>query len=213
MNSSASKATNRGRPIVQEKQESQKAKLMEAALSLLEDKPIREITIRELAEQADVNSAMISYYFKNKEGVFIALMDKISNQLFAQMQKMTKNPNPLRSLIVMMIQQFKENKGFARLIHEQLMVNETQLNDDFINRFPKRMAQVLPKLIMDNTAITNNKKATHAAFSLMMLIITPFIVGAVRTVAWGISDDELYGPDWAEQIYSLFMSGCAEENI
>ena len=201
----------RGRPIVHDKQEQQKAKLLAAAQQLLAEKPYRSVTIRELAERAEVNSAMIGYYFKNKEGLFIALLDKMSEQLFCNMQEILSAENPLRSLIEMMTNNFITNKGFARLIHDEFMSKESQFGNAFIERFPKRMAKILPQLIIENTAITDPDKAKYAAFSLMMLIIAPFIGEPVRKLAWGISDDEIQGPIWTEHIYSLFMLGCSRE--
>ena len=71
---------------------------------------------------------------------------------------------------------------------------------------------MLPKLIIENTPITDPTKANYAAFSLMMLIITPFMAEHVRKTGWGISDQEIQSPVWAEHIYSLFMLGCSKEN-
>ena len=201
----------RGRPVVHAKQDEQKAKLLAAAQKLLIEKSYRSVTIRELAETADVNSAMIGYYFKNKEGLFIALMDKMSEQLFITMQQVQLSDNPLRSFIEMMITKFSINRGFARLIYDEFMTSDSQLGHDFMERFPKRMSKMLPLLIIKNTAITDPIKANYAAFSLMMLIITPFIAGPVRKVGWGISDQEIKSPAWSEHIYKLFMLGCSEE--
>ena len=201
----------RGRPISHDKQEQQKSKLLTVAQKLLAEKPYRSVTIRELAEGAEVNSAMIGYYFKNKEGLFIALLDEMSEQLFCNMQQILTAENPLRSLIEMMTSNFNKNKGFAQLIHDEFMSKESQFGNAFIERFPKRMAKILPQLIIENTAISDPDKAKYAAFSLMMLIIAPFIGEPVRKLAWGISDDEIQGPIWAEHIYTLFMLGCSKE--
>jgi len=93
------------------------------------------------------------------------------------------------------------------------MSKNSQLGNDFIERFPKRMSKMLPQLIIDNTSITDPVKANYAAFSLMMLIITPFLAEHVRKSGWGISDDEIQSTQWTEHIYSLFVHGCSREKI
>ena len=203
----------RGRPLVHANQEQQKAKLLFAAQELLVEKSYRSITIRELAEGANVNSAMIRYYFGNKEGLFVALLDEMSEQFFTSLGQIHNTKNPLRSIIEVLIKRFSVNKGFARLVYDELKASESQLSQAFIERFPKRMATILPQLIMDNTAIRDKKRANYAAFSLMMLIITPFTAEPVRKIAWGISDDEIQSPVWADHIYSLFMLGCDKDKI
>ena len=77
--------TIKGRPVNPEKQAMQKAKLLASAEQLLAEKPYVNITIRELAQHSGINSAMISYYFTNKEGLFIALLDEMSTKHFTVM--------------------------------------------------------------------------------------------------------------------------------
>ena len=207
-----SNSRERGRPVDEEKHAQQRGKLLAAAKDLLEIKSYNSVTIRELAERAGVNSAMISYYFNNKQGLFIALVDEMSEQMFNNFKAMSKTDDPIRSFIEMMIKVLTTSKGFARLIHDEVMSTDSDFRDIFIERFPKRMANLLPNMIIQNTAITDMTKAKYSAFSLMMLLITPFIHEPVRKHAWDISDEELMDPTWAEHVYTLFISGCSMEN-
>ena len=54
--------------------------LLKAAEESLEEKDFREITVRELAARANVNPAMIRYYFKTKEGLFSLLIDRVFSE-------------------------------------------------------------------------------------------------------------------------------------
>ena len=202
------KYVQRGRPIDEHKQSQQKQKLLDAAQILLAKKSFGSLTIRELADTAKVNSAMISYYFNNKEGLFIALIDEMSNKLFDNLQLVSRAENPIHSFITMMIKMLSSNKSFARLIQDEVLSNESHFKTIFIERFPKKMAKLLPQLIINNTNITETKKAQYAAFLLMMMIITPFTHEAVRQDAWGISDQEIKSPLWINHLYGLFINGC-----
>lgn len=203
-----SNTSTRGRPFDPQKQQQQKAKLLDAAQMLLSEKSFREITVRELAKRAEINSAMISYYFGNKEGLFLALLDQLSEKYFVNLKQIASQEQPIKLFIQFMLQMFSENSGFARLVHDELSAENSQIAEAFIERFPRRMANVLPMLIKANTAINDDKKAKYAAFSLMTMIVMPFVGRAVRDKAWNISDDEIQSSDWAEHIYSMFMFGC-----
>ncbi|HUN46774.1 MAG TPA: TetR/AcrR family transcriptional regulator [Stellaceae bacterium] len=54
---------------------SQAAKLMTVAMDLFSQRDFASITIKDIAKAARVNSALIYYYFKNKEDLFRAMIE------------------------------------------------------------------------------------------------------------------------------------------
>lgn len=76
----------RGRPVNAITQQQRKHGLMNTAFELLKEKSYRSITIWEIAAKANMQSAMISYYFGDKEGLFIALLEILAKQQFEQFQ-------------------------------------------------------------------------------------------------------------------------------
>ncbi|MCW8879793.1 MAG: TetR/AcrR family transcriptional regulator [Kangiellaceae bacterium] len=199
----------RGRPVDPAKQAEQKQNLLIAARQLMSEKTYRSITIRELGERAGVNSAMVKYYFENKEGLFIALLDHMANEHFSRVTQLASAENPIKALIQNMLAMLSDNKGLARMIHDEILHNDSVLRDAFIERFPKRMSQFLPMLIQRELAIDNPLTAKYLAFNLISLIITPYIGEPVRKMAWKISDEELTQPEWAEHIYQFFINGSS----
>jgi len=206
----------KGRPVNPDKQAMQKAKLLASAEQLLAEKSFANITIRELAQHSGVNSAMISYYFTNKEGLFIALLDEMSTKHFIVMQAITHSADPIKTFIETILTMLNKNHGLARLIHQEFSMGSSKdssasnstLSDLFIDRFPRKMADFIPKLIEKHTSINDDCKAKYAAFSLVTMLITPFIHKSIRQQAWQISDEELQSPLWAEHIHQQFMFGC-----
>lgn len=198
----------KGRPVNPEKKAMQKAKLLASAEQLLAEKPYASITIRELAQRSGVNSAMISYYFTNKEGLFVALLDEMSTKHFTVMQTITHSADPIKTFIETILAMLNKNHGLARLIHQEFSTGNSTLSNVFIDRFPRKMAGFIPQLVKKNTLINDERKAKYAAFSLVTLIITPFIHKSIRQQAWEISDEELQSPSWAEHIHQQFMLGC-----
>ncbi|MGD8401693.1 MAG: CerR family C-terminal domain-containing protein [Bacillota bacterium] len=52
-----------------------RTKLLQAALPLFATKGFKAVSVKEIAREAGVNSALISYYFGSKDGLYRALMD------------------------------------------------------------------------------------------------------------------------------------------
>ena len=205
----------KGRPIDIDKQAIQKGKLLSSAEVLLAEKPYANISIREIASHSGVNSAMVSYYFTNKEGLFIALLDEMSKKHFVVMQTIANSPEPIKTFIETILTMLNKHKGLARLIHNEFLAGNSTLSNAFIDRFPRKMASFIPQLIKKHTSIEDERTAKYVAFSLVTMLITPFINKSIRQQAWGISDEELKSPLWAEHIYQQFIFGCQrfEHNI
>ena len=141
------KTSSRGRPSDPQKQQLQKDKLLDAAQALLAIKPYKEVTIRDLADHAGLNSAMVRYYFNNKEGLFLALLDQMSKQHFVDMKQIASQQEPIKKFIQFMLKMLTQNNSLARLIHDEFANDNSKLGEAFIERFPKRMAKILPQLI------------------------------------------------------------------
>ncbi|WP_281560180.1 TetR/AcrR family transcriptional regulator [Thalassomonas sp. RHCl1] len=205
--------SSKGRPVDSEKQALQKQKLLDAALALLSEKSFSEITIRELGKVAGVNSAMVSYYFDNKEGLFIALLDQLSDKEFSRLRDLHREKEPIKAVITFMLTMVNQNPGLMKLVHSEAMTPDSTLGAAMIERFPKRMAGLLPELIAGQQAqgkIRADINPKYAAFSLISLIVTPFIVTPIREQAWQITNQELNTPQWTEHIYQLFISGMTK---
>jgi TetR/AcrR family transcriptional regulator len=70
-----------------------RTKLMETATQLFAHKGFNAVSIRELARTANVNSALISYYFKSKDGLYQEVMEE-QFILIAQLLKEVENLPP-----------------------------------------------------------------------------------------------------------------------
>lgn len=206
-----SKTTNpRGRPVNPTDQQDRKTRLMDAAYTLLQEKSYRSITIREIAEQAGMQSAMISYYFGDKQSLFIGLLEKQAEQQFIQFQKIFEDVNPIKAFIPMSIQYFANNGAITRLITDEILFQSSPLSDRFIDLFPKRMATILPDLIkkqQQQGLYRADANPTWTAFTLMTMILMPFIGSSIRQKAWDISESDVSSEAWAEHIYQLFSAG------
>ena len=208
--------TKRGRPIDPEIQLERKNQLIDAAYALLHEKSYRNITIREIAEQANTKSAMISYYFGGKQELFLAMMQREEENRLQSLQGVLKSKDPLKAFIYIAIKRFSEDPAITRFITDDVIHIDGPLRDQFINTMPKKIAEFLPVLIdqlKKKGLIRKNLDAKWAAFSLMNLIVMPFVGAFIRDNAWEISHEEVSGDEWAEHVYQLFLTGCQNTNM
>jgi len=205
------KKTSRGRPIDPGTQLKRKNRLIDAAYTLLHEKSYRDITIREIAEKAETKSAMISYYFSGKQGLFLAMMEREENKRLASLIGVLEAEDPLKAFIYEAISSFSEDRAITRFIADDVMHIDGPLRDKLVNTTPKKIAQFLPALIkqlQQKKILRLDIDTKKAAFSLMSLIVMPHIGAYVREHAWEISHEEISGEEWAEHVYQLFLTGC-----
>lgn len=69
-----------------------KEKLLAAAVPLFAEKGFAAVSIREVAESAGVNSALISYYFGGKSGLYEAVLNEQFSVITAFLQSLGAQP-------------------------------------------------------------------------------------------------------------------------
>lgn len=201
------KHIKKGRPVDGERQNRQRNKLINAGKALLDKKPYSKITIRDIANEAQLNSAMIKYYFGSKENLFISVVESLSSPLLTKLEKIEEEERPLYEFIISVSEILKFNPAVVSILKEEVMFKSTPLSYAFIKAFPGKVSELLPKLIITETSIKDEEKAGLAAFNLVSLIISPFLLDDIRTNVWNINDSQIFGKDWADYIYNLFLNG------
>ncbi|MFT7185889.1 MAG: AcrR family transcriptional regulator [Pseudohongiellaceae bacterium] len=205
----------RGRPVDPETQLERKNQFINAAYELLHTKSYRNITIREIAELACTKSAMISYYFGGKQELFIALLQREEGRRVQSLQAVLTAENPLKKFIMLATKRFSEDVAITRFITDDIIHHDGPLRVQFINMVPKKIAKFLHLLIDQlklKGILRQDLDSKWAAFSLMNLIVMPFVDAFIRDNVWGISHAEVSSEEWANHIYTLFTVGCQEMN-
>lgn len=197
----------RGRPVNPLKQTLQKNKLILAAQTLLNSKSYSQITIRDIAAEAEINSAMIKYYFGGKEALFVALIEQLADAQLGQFERLQQAEKPLLQFILIIDQVMQAQPGLVHLLHEEVLHKTTPLAYAFMDAFPARVSQFLPALVAKETGIDDPQVAKLAAFNLVSLMLAPLVLKTIRRQAWQIADETVQGSEWAEHLYHSFLNG------
>jgi len=157
-----------------------KTHIMEAAIELFAEKGFEGTSIRDLATKADVNVAMINYYFGSKEKLFECMVKQkaaytkdileeiVNNEHLSEIEKIDR-------IIDSYVLRLFSNRKFHRVIHQELMLNEREaLQDAIVNLlFPN-------SLLLRNVIDAGVKKGGFKKVDSMLVVAT--IVGTINQI-------------------------------
>lgn len=114
-----------------------KQQIIEAAIELFAQKGFEGTSIRDLAAKADVNVAMVNYYFGSKEKLFEALVEVKAASARGTLEELL-NDKTLTSIekidriIDSYVDRLFSHRKFHRLIHQELIMNQREALQDSI---------------------------------------------------------------------------------
>lgn len=205
----------RGRPQDPAKQEQTRQALRQAARDLLETKPYRSITIRELAQQAGTQSAMVSYYFTSKEGLFINLLDQSGEQrqqiLLSIVEQVRDHPERALELLVSnMIDAMSNDTWLVRLLQDEILTQQSQLREAFMDALPRRLSKGLKSLLttlMKQGVLRSDLNLEFTQASLMSNILFPLIAEPLLKEIAQVDRHVVSSDAWKQHITLLLKQG------
>lgn len=187
------------------------SKLMEAATLLFAAKGYAAVSIRELAEAAGTNSALISYHFGNKEGLYRAVLEKHFQELTRQMGILRKkNLSPLETIsgfagIVVNLHQTRPQ--LLRLVNSEF-ITPTACFEQVIKKYIEQNFRFLSAAIREGIRLKQFREdinPAYAAVALASLINFYFIAkpAAHLFLPPQPGQDEIYG----RQAVDIYLNG------
>ncbi|MGF1757146.1 TetR/AcrR family transcriptional regulator [Photobacterium sagamiensis] len=201
----------RGRPRDPEKQEQTRQALRDAAKQLLMQKSYRSITIRELAEMAGTQSGMVSYYFGNKEGLFINLLEELGAQRQQFMgdliQRIQANPQQAIDLLVdSMVGLVTSVPWLVRLLQDEIYSRDSKLRDSVPTKFGAGLIELFTKL-RQLGVIRADLEPKFVTASLFSVIMFPVIAEPLLSPVAGTNIQVLRSPEWKQHLVNLLKVG------
>ena len=151
--------------------------IMEAAERLFADKGFGGTSVRDIAESAGVNLAMISYYFGSKEKLMEAMFRYRGQHLTLQLQNLLQNQDlsPMQKVekfIEDYIDRIFQKQCFHKvLIREQIANNNNAITEQ-IFRLKQTNLALIKQLIVEGQKKGDFKKNVDISFLAMTLIGT-----------------------------------------
>ena len=162
--------------------------IMDAAEQLFAAKGFDGTSVRDIAERAAVNLAMISYYFGSKEKLMEAMFDYRSGFFKLQLETMINNRElapmqKVEQLIDQYIIKLTQQQCFHRVMVREQMVNNNIVISEKIQELKRRNQELIAKLIHEGQKKGDFKK--HIDIPLLMVTL-------IGTVSHMITTQHLY---------------------
>jgi TetR/AcrR family transcriptional regulator, ethionamide resistance regulator len=108
----------RGRRVRRTRGDDRERAILETAESLLEERPLHEVSVDDLARGAGISRPTFYFYFPSKEAVLLTLLDRMVDEARGQMQEAVERfsedpPRWLRAGITAIYETFKSHRAVS----------------------------------------------------------------------------------------------------
>jgi AcrR family transcriptional regulator len=158
--------------------------ILEAAEKLIADNGYDGTSIRDIAHAADVNVAMISYYFGSKDKLLQAIFEKRTEYWRSHLENLIEDKNvdsfeKINKLIDHYVDKIFNQTCFHRIMAQQQMTNDDSPIKKLILDTKKNNQELIKKLINEGQKRGEFRK--HVDTSLMMITMMGTINQLVTT--------------------------------
>jgi AcrR family transcriptional regulator len=114
------------------------------------------VTVREVAERAGVQPALVNYYFGSKQGLLQAVVVEVASAGVERIQRATRQSGSardrVRSLVESWVAGFAEDPYFPRLVAEQVLFGDDEAIAAFVQQFGRPNLAAIAGLLEDGEA-------------------------------------------------------------
>lgn len=169
--------------------------LLDAARECFPAKPFSAVSVRELADRADVNPAMIHYYFENKAGLYVALLEETMGPVLERLAEAVAAGDDLDSVVGLYLRTLHEHPWIPVLLVRDVLSGASPLRDVFADRIARRAGGLIRSLVahaQDRGRIRGHVDPRLAALSLVSLCLFPMVAAPVARQALDLEYDDTF---------------------
>jgi AcrR family transcriptional regulator len=206
-----------GRPRQGDGPEDVRAGLIAAATELFTQRGFDGVGVRDVANAAGVTPAMVSYYFGDKQGLHVAMIESVFQRLLDRVSALAQHEadeheNPLSSFVRLHITTLAEEPWAPQLILREVLAGAGPLRERFIEDFARRMTAAIRGLLqegIDAGRLRADLDPNLAILSLMGLCVFPFLSHPVSGRLLDIQLDDDFRDRLIEHTLALFSHGVS----
>jgi len=151
--------------------------IMETAEVLFAEKGFNGTSVRDIAEKAKVNLAMVSYYFGSKDKLLESLFDYRGEHIKLKMESMIEDKQmssfeKMDVLIDHYIEKIMNQQCFSRIMVREQVMNHTGTTAQLITQMKKRNQELISKLIHQGQKRGEFKKSVDIPLMMATLVGT-----------------------------------------
>lgn len=184
-----------GRPAGDEA-EQMRERLLDAAEQRFGEHGYAATSIRSIVDQAGVTTALVHYYFGNKKGLLLAVLDRAlepaAGAITQLAGKADKAPG-LETITDLLLDVFDRHPNLPRLIVREVLLSAGELRELFLQRYATRLGGSLVPVIerqRANGAIHAHLEAPVVTLLILSLCLFPVVARPLAEQVLGVDYSE-----------------------
>lgn len=124
--------------------------ILDVAEKLFSEQGFEAVTVREISKAAEINIAMISYYFGSKEKLYEEVINRkliTTDIIRSKISEKDSNKEALFTIIDFFVDRFFENKQFHNLIFKEMVLLQRKEMPEFITEKLYRNFSTISEII------------------------------------------------------------------
>ncbi len=190
-----------------------RAKILDAAEQLFTDHGYAGTSIRNIADSAGVNPALIHYYFGNKHALLQMILERSIKPMTAALATLRDSREAsVDNIADLLVSMASKQPNIPRLLAREVLLPGGEMQDYFIKNLAPQLGGALPALLQREKNAGKLRADIDPAYSALMILAVCFFPFIARTLAEPVLGIKL-DPDGAailsKQVTDLLARGLA----
>lgn len=181
-------------------QQDLKAQILDTAEQLFTDHGYAATSIRNIADQAGVNPALVHYYFGNKHALLETVLQRSLEPMVNALASLKTNESAsVEDIAALLIPMAAAHPNIPRLLTREVLLPGGEMQDYFIENLAPQLGGALPGLLERERKAGNLRDDIDPAYSALMILAIcffPFIARSLAEPVFGIN----LGTDGADKL-------------
>lgn len=197
--------------MTDKKKKDPKQRILDSAIALFAQKGYSAVGVREISTEANVNIAMISYYFDGKVGILKEIIESFHNKYLQIIEDAYDESNPpeecARDIIHNIINFVRKNKDLTLAAFNAMPLDIPEIEDVKAEKVVRLVKTI--KGLIERFGLDPNDPIPISIIgpSLLSSILTHFRIKPVQKHAFHLKFDETFYARYADIITTLFLYG------
>lgn len=188
--------------------------ILTVAEKLFSEQDFDAVSVRDLAKEANVNIAMISYYFGSKEKLFEALITSRLEESQGSIKDITSREKPflekMYDIIDFYIDKFSDNTPFQKLINREMSLDSRPHIKEFIIEKIKVNKHYTKTMFLEEIQKGNISPTVDMEMTMMSFFATMYQITGAPHFSCQILEktriEELRTPEFRDRIRAYFKT-------
>lgn len=165
-------------------QKNLKSQILATAENLFTDFGYAATSIRNIADAAGVNPALVHYYFGNKHALLESVLKQSLEPMISALASLKSRENvSIEDITGLLISMAAKHPNIPRLLTREVLLPGGEMQEYFIKNLAPQLGGALPGLLEREKKAGNLRDDIDPAYSALMILATCFFPFIARSLA------------------------------